>query len=56
MEVERFIPLEWFQPVAIPGEGVWLVDDEGNGWHVGGPYPEGQDDNKLKQAYRDAVE
>lgn len=49
------IPLDGFEVVAIPGEGVWVADQDGNCWHVGGPNPNVGEDNKLVRAYRRAV-
>lgn len=54
VEYRALIPLDGFDVVAIPGEGVWIVDGAGNGWHVGGPAGDMQDDNALAQAYRAA--
>lgn len=54
MDRNDVVTLGGFQVVAIRGQGVWVADDSGNCWHVGGPKPGHQQDNKLAQAYRGA--
>lgn len=54
--MEQAIVLDEYDVVAIPNEGVWIADDDGNAWHVGGPYEHASDGNKLVADYRSAVE
>jgi hypothetical protein len=53
-ESSSIVTLDEFDVVAIDGEGVFIVDDENNCWHVGGPYEPADEDNKLVRAYRNA--
>lgn len=55
MNRDDLIVLDGFDVVAVPDQGVWVVDDEGNCWHVGGPHNGDYEGNKLAQAYHEAV-
>lgn len=52
---EDVIPMDNYDVVAIRGEGVWIVDDSDNCWHVGGPHGDATPRNKLVADYRNAI-
>jgi len=55
-EHENVKQLDSFHVVAIRGKGVWIADEGGNCWHVGGSFDGSQESNRLAAAYRDEFE
>lgn len=49
------IPLDGFEVVAVPGKGVFIVDEDSNCWHVAGHSNDEGADNKLERAYAQEV-
>lgn len=45
--------LDDFAVAAVEDSGIWIVDDDGNGWRVGTVEDRIPDDNKLARRYRD---
>jgi hypothetical protein len=55
MNHDEIITLDGYEVAAIPGEGVYIVREDGRCWCVGGVPHSDDPNNELAQAYLESV-
>lgn len=56
VELDTLIPMDRFSVVAVPDEGVWVVDEESDAaFHLGGDSDNVDSGNVLERRYAEIV-